>query len=257
MKHADKPIVLVVDDNKDIVWLISDMLSAEFDVRGAYTVEEAQRIIENQSPALIITDIMMPDIDGMEFINRLKADKFTKHIPLIIISAKISEKDQAAGFDIGADAYLTKPFSSLVLSSVVNRLLAVKTGLKDYYYSPESAYEYTDGQLIHQEDKDFMDSVTSIITENIEAENLRPEFIADKLGMNTRNLYRKFKKITNLSPNDYIKDYRFIYAAKLLISTNLTIQEVIYKVGITNKSYFYREFFKKYNVTPKEYRQNK
>lgn len=257
VKQSEKPLVLVVDDNKDIVWLISDMLSENFDVKGTFSVEEAQKAIESQSPALIITDIMMPDIDGMEFINRLKADKFTKHIPLIIISAKISEKEQAAGFNIGADAYLTKPFSSIVLSSVVNRLLAVKTELKDYYYSPESAYEYTDGQLIHQEDKDFMDSVTSIITENIESENLRPEFIAEKLGMNTRNLYRKFKKITNLSPNDYIKDYRFIYAAKLLVSTNLTIQEVIYKVGITNKSYFYREFFKKYSVTPKEYRQNK
>ncbi|MBK5720395.1 response regulator [Dysgonomonas sp. Marseille-P4677] len=256
-KQPERPTILVVDDNKDIVWLISDMLSKDFDIKGAYNVEEAQKMIESQSPTLIITDIMMPDIDGMEFINRLKADKFTKHIPLIIISAKISEKEQAAGFNIGADAYLTKPFSAIVLSSVVNRLLAVKTELKDYYYSPESAYEYSDGQLIHQEDKDFMDSVTLIITDNIESENLRPEFIADKLGMNTRNLYRKFKKITSLSPNDYIKDYRFIYAAKLLIATNLTIQEIIYKVGITNKSYFYREFFKKYNMTPKEYRQKK
>lgn len=254
-KQPERPIVLVVDDNKDIVWLISNTLSKDFDVKETYSVEEAQKSIEVQSPALIITDIMMPGLDGLEFIKRLKADKFTKHIPLVIISAKISEKEQVAGFEAGADAYLTKPFSSIVLSSVVNRLLTVKTELKDYYYSPESAYEYTDGQLIHQEDKDFMDSVTSIITENIESENLRPEFIAEKLGMNTRNLYRKFKKITNLSPNDYIKDYRFIYAAKLLVSTNLTIQEVIYKVGITNKSYFYREFFKKYNMTPKEYRQ--
>lgn len=253
-EDASKQTILIVDDNKDIVWLITDILSDRYIIRGANTVEEALKILEMQTPALIITDIMMPNIDGLEFINRIKANKFTKHIPLIIISAKISDKEQAEGLNTGADAYLTKPFSPIVLQSLVNRLLITKEELKDYYYSPESAYEYTDGQLIHQEDKDFMDSVISIIDENIEEENLRPELIADKLGINTRNLYRRFKKITSLPPNDFIKDYRFTLAARLLVTTSLTIQEIIYKVGITNKSYFYREFFKKYNMTPKEYR---
>lgn len=255
--NSKQQTILVVDDNKDIVWLITNILSDQYIIKGTSNVEEALRILETQTPALIITDIMMPDIDGMEFISRIKANKFTKHIPLIIISAKISDEEQAEGLNIGADAYLTKPFSSMVLRSLVNRLLITKEELKEYYYSPESAYEYTDGQLMHQEDKDFMDSVISIINENIEEENLRPEFIADKLDMNTRSLYRRFKKITSLSPNDFIKDCRFTLAAKLLVTTNLTIQEIIYKVGITNKSYFYREFFKKYNTTPKEYRSGK
>lgn len=256
--NADnKKTVLVVDDNKDIVWLITNALSDTYIVKSAYTVEEALKIIASQTPALVITDIMMPNVDGLEFIRLLKEDKFSKHIPIIVISAKITEKDQSEGLDIGADAYLTKPFSTTVLRSVMNRLLTVKDELKDYYYSPESAYNYSEGQLIHQEDKAFMDSVVAIISENLEQENLRPEFIAEKLNMNTRNLYRRFKKISALSPNDFIKDYRFTYASKLLITTSLTIQEIIYKVGITNKSYFYREFLKKYNMTPKEYRSNK
>lgn len=253
-ENASKQTILIVDDNKDIVWLITDILSDRYIIKGANNVEEALKILETQTPALIITDIMMPNVNGLEFINRIKANKFTKHIPLIIISAKISDKEQAEGLNTGADAYLTKPFSPVLLRSLVNRLLITKEELKGYYYSPESAYEYADGLLIHQEDKDFMDSVISIIDENIEEENLRPELIADKLGINTRNLYRRFKKITSLPPNDFIKDYRFTLAAKLLVTTSLTIQEIIYKVGITNKSYFYREFFKKYNMTPKEYR---
>jgi len=252
-----KPVILVVDDNKDIIWLINDILSDEYIIKGANNATEALHSIEAQMPSLIITDIMMPEINGLELINQIKANKVTKHIPLVIISAKISDKEQSEGLDSGADAYLTKPFSPTILRSVINRLLSTKEELKDYYYSPESALKYSDGQLIHQEDKEFMESVISIINENIEEENLRLELIADKLGMNTRNLYRRFKKITSLSPSDFIKDYRFTTAAKLLITTNLTIQEIIYKVGINNKSYFYREFAKKYNMTPKEYRSQK
>lgn len=250
----NKPCVLVVDDHKDIVWLIKKSLSEAYTIVEAYGVEEAIRLMEKQTPALIITDIMMPEIDGMELISRVKSDKFTRHIPLIVVSARISEHDQAEGLDLGADAYLTKPFSAVVLRSVVNRLMTSKKELKDYYYSPESAYEQSGGQLIHQEDKEFMDAVTAIIRENLDKETLRLELIAEKMGMNTRSLYRRFKKISPLTPSDFIKDYRFNYAAQLLVTTNLSVQEIIYKVGISNRSYFYREFAAKYNQTPTEYR---
>lgn len=250
----NKPCVLVVDDHKDIVWLIKESLSEAYTIVEAYGVEEAIRLMEKQTPALIITDIMMPEIDGMELISRVKSDKFTRHIPLIVVSARISEHDQAEGLDLGADAYLTKPFSAVVFRSVVNRLMTSKKELKDYYYSPESAYEQSGGQLIHQEDKEFMDAVTAIIRENLDKETLRLELIAEKMGMNTRSLYRRFKKISPLTPSDFIKDYRFNYAAQLLVTTNLSVQEIIYKVGISNRSYFYREFAAKYNQTPTEYR---
>ena len=174
----NKPCVLVVDDHKDIVWLIKESLSEAYTIVEAYGVEEAIRLMEKQTPALIITDIMMPEIDGMELISRVKSDKFTRHIPLIVVSARISEHDQAEGLDLGADAYLTKPFSAVVLRSVVNRLMTSKKELKDYYYSPESAYEQSGGQLIHQEDKEFMDAVTAIIRENLDKETLRLELIA-------------------------------------------------------------------------------
>lgn len=252
---SDRPVILVVDDNRDIVWLIKETLSSEYTVLEAFRAEEALALMDRQTPDLIITDIMMPSMDGFEFISRIKADKFTRHIPLIIVSAKVSDREQAEGLDLGADAYLTKPFSVVVLHSVVNRLMTTKKELKDYYYSPESAYEQSGGQLIHQEDKEFIDAVTAIIRDNITEEALRPEFIADKLGINARALYRRFKKISPLTPSDFIKDYRLTYAAQLLVTTNLSVQEIIYRVGISNKSYFYREFSQKYQMTPRQYRQ--
>ena len=255
--EKEKTVILVVDDNKDMVWFVSDTLAEYYHMLTANNVSEALVAIAQNQPALIITDIIMPNVDGLEFISQIRKDKFTKHIPIIIISAKITEHEQAVGLNAGADAYLTKPFSSVVLRSTVNRLLSNQKELRDYYYSPESAYEYSEGQLFHKEDKEFMEKVVQIIRDNISKENLRPELIAEQLGLNTRNLYRKVKKISSLSPSDFIKDYRFMYAAQLLISTNLSIQEIIYKVGITNKSYFYREFLKKYQVTPKEYRLRK
>lgn len=250
----DKPLVLAVDDNKEIIWLIEDILKDEYTVLKANNADEAFSILEKQTPDLIITDVLMPGIDGLELVRRIRSNKYTKYIPLIIVSAKVTDQDQTDGLKMGADAYLTKPFSSAVLYSMVNRLISNKKGLKDYFSSRESAYEMTDGILVHQEDKDFLDAVIKVINENLDEESLRPETVAEKMGMNTRSLYRKFKKVSSLSPSDFIKDYRFSYAAKLLLTTNLSVQEIIYKVGMSNKSYFYREFFKKYNMTPREYR---
>ena len=136
----------------------------------------------------------------------------------------------------------------------IGMLLKIARELKEYFYSPESAYQYTEGQLLHQEDKEFLDTVTSIIKENVSKEGLGPDLVADALNINTRILYRRFKKISTMTPSDFIKDYRLNYAAQLLVNTNMSVQEIIYNVGISNKSYFYREFARKYNMTPKEYR---
>ncbi len=249
-----KPAILVIDDNKDIVWLVSDILSTDYRVLKAYDAKEALDILEKQTPVLIITDIMMPGTDGFDLTKQIRANKYTCTIPLIIISARNTEEDQVKGLANGADAYLTKPFSSSILRGLVDRLVSNKQVLKTYYNSPESAYELSDGQWMHQDDKDFLESVMKIVKENIDKESLGPELVAEEMGLNTRRFYRKFKEVSQLSPSDFIKDYRFSYAAKLLVSTNISIQEVIYKVGIMNRSYFYREFSKKFNMTPREYR---
>ncbi len=250
----NKANVLVVDDNREIVELVGDILSQDYDVQKAYCVSEALQILKDQSPSLIITDIMMPEIDGLSFIQMVREDKFNKHLPIIALSAKIEIKDQANGFDAGADAYIPKPFSSKLLTSVVSRLLANKKDLKIYYDSAESSFEYTYGKLVHQNDSEFIDSILLILDKNLSHPELGPEFISSQLKISSRNLNRELKRILSVTPSDFIKDYKLSYAAKLLLSTNLIIKEIINKIGITNKSFFYNEFAKKYNCSPKQYR---
>jgi len=245
--------ILIVDDNREIVELVSDILSPTYRVLKAFSVAEARKVLINQTPALIITDIMMPETDGLSFIRMLREDKYNKHLPIIALSAKIDEKDVVKGYETGADTYITKPFSPDILLSVVDRFLLNKEEIKSYYETAESAFTYESGKLMHIEDRKFIETLSEIVKENINNPDLNPEFIADKMKLSSRGLYRQLKKILSVSLRDFIKDYRLSYAARLLLTTNLSVKEIIHKIGFSNKSYFYNEFFKKYNASPKQY----
>jgi signal transduction histidine kinase/ligand-binding sensor domain-containing protein/CheY-like chemotaxis protein/AraC-like DNA-binding protein len=254
--HADQtPRILVVDDNREIVDLLSDILSPFYCVMKADSVKKALAIIQKQTPSLIITDILMPETDGLSFIDKLRHDKYRMYIPVIILSAKVDDKDLAQGYDTGADAYLTKPFSTNVLLSLVKRMLAGKSEMKGYFQSPESFYEFSGGLPMRTKDKDFINAVLDVVKKHIEEENLLPEFVAEKMGISYRQLSRQIKRIVSLTPGDFIKNYRFAYAAHLMLTTDLHIQDVIYKTGFTNKTYFYKEFNKKYGLPPKEFKE--
>jgi len=247
--------ILVVDDNKEIVWMITEMMSDKYEIIKAFSAQEAFDLLDNELPELIVADLMMPgELDGSDLVKRLKTNRFTSHIPIIIISAKNSIDDQIVGLEYGADFYLTKPFNLSYLRTTIDKLIEKKSVLKEYYNSPISAVELKSGQMIHQEEHLFLQEVTQIIDKNLVNGELRPDAIAEQMKLSSQSFYRKLKAISSLSPSDFIKKYRFSLAAKLLISSNLSVQEVIYKVGINNRSYFYREFFKIYNTTPKEYR---
>lgn len=254
---GEKPLVLVVDDNKDIVWLIESALSARFRVCTCLNVADALDRLGEMTPDLIVTDIVMAGASGLELVNTVRGDKFLRGIPIVVVSARITENEQVEGLVSGADAYLTKPFSVPVLCATVERLVAGRQMLKDYYNTPDSVYTVVGGQKVHQADKLFLDAVVEAVQEHIGSEDLRLELIAGRLGLTARNFYRKFKKISGRTPSEFIKEYRFEYAARLLTTTRLTVQEIMYRVGISNKSYFYREFQKKYGLKPREYRTNR
>lgn len=250
-----KKKLLVVDDNKDIVWMISELMHDKYDIVEAFSAQEALDVLDDELPELIVADLMMPgELDGSDLVRRLKSNKFTAQIPVIIISAKNSMEDQITGLEYGADFYLTKPFNLMYLRTTIEKLVERKSALKDFYNSPLSAMELKSGQIMHHEDQQFLNMVRQIIDKNMAEGELRPELISEQLRMNPQAFYRKLKSISSLSPSEFIKRYRFSVAARLLLSSNMSVKEIIYKVGVNNRSYFYREFSKIYNTTPKEYR---
>ena len=255
---TDKPAILVIDDNPDILWLVSNILSKDYNVTCVSSCAEARDSIESQIPALIITDIMIPDENGLDFIRYIRQNKFTRNLPVIVLSAKISEEDKIEGYNAGADAYVTKPFNADFLQTLTARLLQRKDADKDYYRSSESAVTLEGGMEISNEGKLFLDNIRKYICDNLEDESkLSPAGLAQATGVDIRTLYRRFKKYTPYTPSEFVKKCRYAYGANLILTTDLTIQEIIYRIGMNNKTVFYADFKKIYGMTPKEYRNSK
>lgn len=252
--HSQLPVVLAVDDNPDIRWLVSVSLSGRFRVVGCGSVAQAQSMLATMTPDLIITDVIMDGRDdGFSFVKWLREDRYRKGIPVIVCSARVSETDMVEGMASGADAYIVKPFSVSVLQATAERLVSNRRMLKDFFGTPESAVSIVNSNFVHSSDKDFLGQVINSLQEHLADENFSIETLSDAAGLSQRNFYRRFKKATGKTISEFIKDYRFEYAAILLRNTDLTVQEIMYKVGIANKSYFYREFSLRYGTTPKDF----
>lgn len=245
--------VLVIDDNPDILSLMTDSLS-EYNVETAPNAEEAMKIIQDHAPDIIITDIMMPEIDGLALTKRIKQDKHTRQIPIIILSARNATDDKVEGLQSGADAYIPKPFTFSYLRAVMTRLLKGRNEMQEYYNTSASAYQYMHGKLVDKEAEKLVKALNAYIEANIDNPALSPESLAMHMQTSTRNLYRRMKELSLLPPNDFIKEHRISFATKLLVTTNLTIQEIIYRCGFNNRSHFYKEFDKRHGMTPKGYR---
>lgn len=250
----NRPHILVVDDNEEILFILQEALE-DYHVITANSVEKAQKELKSNTPDLIVTDIMMPDIDGIEFINMVKEDKYSRQIPLIILSAKTSDKEKALGMMTGADAYITKPFSMQYLQATIARLLEKKREMKDYYNSASSSFEIVDSRLMREQDRDFVTKVKNYIQQNIANEEWDMGEMAATLNMSTRSMYRKFKELNLPPPRDYIKEIKIAQAAILLRTTPKTIKEIIFETGFSNRGHFYKEFAKRYNMPPGEYRE--
>lgn len=253
-KNNRKISMLIIDDDAEILHLLTDSMAQEYEVYTANNAEAGLKIVIEKSPDIIITDVMMAGEGGLWFTRKVKEDRHTAHIPIVMLSAKSTSMDKIAGLKSGADAYVAKPFSTDYLREVVKRLLSSRGELKDYYNSSASAFEYVDGKVLTQTDKDFIKKLKEVVEESIGDLELTADALAEKMNMSTRNFYRKMKTLELPPPIDFIRQHRIKHAAHLLATTSMPIQEVVTSCGFNNRSYFYKEFDKVYGMTPKSYR---
>ncbi|MCL1822404.1 MAG: response regulator, partial [Prolixibacteraceae bacterium] len=249
--------ILVVDDEHEMLWFIAEIFRDSYNIIPIEDSTAVLPLFEEIHPDLILSDIMMPNLDGISLLKQIKADKRTSHIPFILISAKNSSEEQVEGIAAGAEAYITKPFNADYLKSLVNRLLQRQDDLKEYFRSAQSAFKLEDGKYIHTSDKEFFNKVIATIDRHITDPDFSTEKLASLLSISARQLYRRLKNCTDQTPHDLIRDYRLTVAEKLLLNTRLSIDEIIYKVGFSSRNSFYRLFTRKYDMSPKNYREEK
>lgn len=253
----DKKTIMIIDDDPSMLWFVTEIFVEKYNVIPINDSKEVMDYLRQDLPDLIISDIMMPDVDGISLTKAIKADKLLMHIPLILLSAKNDAEEQVRGIDSGAEVYITKPFNVEYLERIVSRLIQRKKELKEYYSSALSAFELNKGQLTHIGDKEFLEKMFQIIESNASNPDLSVEMLSASLGCSSRKLYRKLKEITNRTPNDIIKEYRLNLIEKLLIKTNLSVDEIMYKAGFINRGTFFKVFSNKYGMTPKRFREER
>jgi signal transduction histidine kinase/ligand-binding sensor domain-containing protein/AraC-like DNA-binding protein len=245
--------ILLIDDDPEMLWFVSEIFKEHYNMIPVENPAAVPEILTRIQPHLILSDIMMNEVNGITLMKQIKADKRMAHIPYILLSAKNRPEEQVEGIEAGAEFFITKPFNVDYLRSVVDHLLQRQEDLKDYFNSSISAFEFMDGRFIHKEDKAFIEKLIRIIEKNMMNPDFSTEQLASRLGLSVRHLYRKLK-IIDCSPSDLIKEYRLSVSEKLLVTTQMPIEEIMDKTGFSNRGTFFRIFSAKYGMTPKTYR---
>ena len=251
-----KPVVMIVDDEPQICEMVSDVLEGDYHTIKASDGSVALRILEAVKVDLVITDINMPVMDGAELLRRMKGNDLTRFIPVVILAMKTDVADEINSYNLGSEAFIPKPFLPAQLTAVVSGILRKRSGLKNYYNSSASDQEMFYGVQMSSKDRRFMADVVNLVEENI-TDELSPDEVASRLCVSEMTLYRKVKGITGKSPGEFVRNVRLKHAARLLRTTTLTVQEVMFDSGFNNKSWFYRKFQEMFGMSPKEYRDGK
>jgi ligand-binding sensor domain-containing protein/signal transduction histidine kinase/DNA-binding response OmpR family regulator len=248
---SDAPIILVVEDNPELrEYIAGDVLSkyqVEQAVSGTEGFEKASLLI----PDLIISDIMMPDGDGIELCGKLKADERTSHIPVILLTAKQTDDNKIEGYKSGADAYISKPFNSALLNTQVENLLESRKKLRALFSKVKTSY--SDEAAITDVDKEFLKKAEQVVLDNLSNTQFDVDSFAEKFKMNRRQFYRKFKAISDQTPHEYIIIIRLRKAAELLLTGELNVSQVGYQVGFSEPTHFTRAYRKVYGKSPTKY----
>ncbi len=251
LSDLDKVTILLVEDNKEILQFIQKELQQTYAIRKALNGQDALEIMQTENIQLVISDIMMPVMDGIELCKRMKTDLLYSHIPVILLTAKNTLQSKIEGLDAGADAYIEKPFSLEHLQAQIQNLLTNHNNIKEYF--ARSPLTHIKGIACSKPDKDFLEQLQQIIAENITDMDLDVDKLSKMMNMSRPTFYRKIKGLSDLSPNELINLSRLKKAAELLAGGTYKISEVASIVGYTLQSNFARDFHKQFGVTPSGY----
>jgi len=247
----DMPTVLLVEDNEDFRFYLKDNLKQSYRIIEAENGREGWQRALAGHPQLIVSDISMPYMDGISLSRKLKADKRTSHIPIILLTALTGEAQQVEGLTTGANDYITKPFNFEVLHAKIKNLLELKRNLQTTY---TRQIKVLPSEIkVETEDERLLQNVVRCLEENITSPQLSVEFLSREVGMSRSSLYSKVLEITGETPVEYIRSFKLEKAAVLLQKSDLTIAEVAYQTGFSTPNYFARAFKAKYNMLPSEY----
>ena len=263
------PLLLVVEDNADIRQYIADSLGEDLRILEAEDGEEGVKLAEQHTPDIIVSDIMMPRMNGIELTRKLKNDMRTSHIPIVLLTAKTTDDDKLEGYDSGADSYLTKPFTARLLASRIHNLLTARRRLAEQIGSLQhtntptpqddtntqkattATAEDTTSQLSRL-DREFLEKLDSIITDNIMSQDIDLPFITSKMAMSHSTFYRKVKALTGMTATEYIRKFRLRHCYKLLESGDYNVTEAAMMTGFNQMAHFRETFKREFGILPSE-----
>lgn len=249
--NNDRALVLIVDDNKDLLTFLSEEISSKYNVVTATNGREALEVVEQNMPDIIVTDLMMPVMDGIELCRQLKSDKKYSPIPIIVLSAKHDDRAKVEGLTIGADDYITKPFNCDVLMLRISKLIELsRKGVQRSLIDPEPT-----PIKVTSLDEKLIEAAVKYVEENMERTDLSVEELSRHLGMSRVHLYKRMRQVTGKTPIEFIRVLRLKRAAQLLRESQLNVSEIAYQVGFNNPKYFSTYFKEEFGVLPSVYQE--
>ncbi len=247
------PLLLIVEDNADLVYFLHEILHHHYRVITATNGHEGLTLARRYIPDIIISDIMMPVMDGMRMLEQLKSDQRTSHIPVIMLTAKADQPSRLAGLEKGAEAYLSKPFQREELLIRLRKLLELRKILQKRFAAVENIPEQAPADMSLEDQ--FMARVRKILALHLDDETFSIAELCRELAMSRTQLYRKFAALTNMTVNQYLRRYRLYEARRLLLETDLSVSQVALEVGLPNPSYFSRVFTETFGINPSQVRK--
>ena len=249
---AERPLVLIIDDNNGMRAYLRSILQDKYNVSEATNGEQGLEKARREVPKLVVCDVMMPVMDGLEFTKRLKEDTATSHIPVVLLTARSLSEQRKEGYDTGADSYITKPFSGQVLLSRIENLLRSRIMLRSVFAGDKQETE--EEEKLNEADKTFVGRLRTAIQDNLGDSDFSVERLGEEIGLSRVQLYRKVKALTGQTPVELLRKARLTKARQLLEKTEKSVSEIAYEVGFTSPSYFNKCFKDEFDINPSSLR---